>query len=110
MGMSFTLLEKKRKIVTGQTKKSVVKVLDTDVVMEEGDQNSYHKMLWHSDARIYRWWTRQLRQWSLHPEGGCWLLNLEEGVGYFLIHLHSKKSEQREVKEKSPNFLLLLSF
>lgn len=76
--------------------------------MEENDQNSHHKTPWHGEAQIYRWWTRQRWQWSLGPEGGCWLLNLEEGVGYFLIHLHSKKSEQREVKEKSPNFWLTL--
>lgn len=78
------------------------------MVMEEGDQNSHRKTSWHCDAQIYRWWTRQQRQWSLGPEGGCWLLNLEEGVGHFLIHLHSKKSEQREVKGKSPNFWLTL--
>lgn len=29
--------------MTSQTKKSIVKVLETDTVMEEGDQNSHHK-------------------------------------------------------------------
>ena len=86
-------------------------MFQTDTVMEEGDQDSHHKTPWHSDAQIYRWLTQQQRQWSLGPEGGCWLLNLEEGVGYFLIHLHSKKkkSDQKEVKEKSSNFWLTLA-
>lgn len=35
MGMLFTALEKK--IMTSQTKKSIVKVRETDTVMEEGD-------------------------------------------------------------------------
>jgi hypothetical protein len=38
------------------------------------------------------------------------LLKLEEGVGYFLIHLHRKKSEQREVKEKVPICCCILVF
>lgn len=45
--------------MTSQTKKSIVKVLETDTVMEEGDQISHHKTLWYGDARVYRWWTRQ---------------------------------------------------
>lgn len=85
----------------GKTKKSIVKVLQTDTVMEEDDQYSHHKMPWHGDARIYHWWTRR-RQGSLDPAEGCWPLNLEEGMECFLIHLHSKKSEQREIKEKPP--------
>lgn len=80
--------------------------------MEEGDRDSHHKMPWHSDARIYRWWTQQRRQWSLGPEEGCWLLNLEEGVGYFLIHLHSKKKKIRAKtgKRKKSQFLVDSSF
>lgn len=80
--------------------------------MEEGDWDSGHKTRWHRDAQIYRWWTQQWRQRSLGPEGGCWLLNLEEGVGYFLIHLHSKKKKKiraKRGKRKSPNFWLTLA-
>ena len=90
----------RNKILRGRTKKSLVKVLDTHTVTEEGEQNSHHKMPWHGDAQIYHWWTQRRRQRSLGQEGGCWLLNLEEGVEYFLIHLHSKRSEQKEVKQK----------
>lgn len=90
----------RKNVLRGQTKKSIVKVLQTHMVMEDDDQYSHHKMPWHGDARIYHWWTRR-QQGSLDPEEGCWPLNLEEGVEYFLIHLHSKKSEQREIKEKS---------
>lgn len=65
MGMSSTALG--GKVMTSQTKKSIVKVislvsdftLETDIVMEEGDQNRSHRTLWHDDARVYRWWTRQ---------------------------------------------------
>lgn len=92
----------RNQILRSWTKKSLVKVLETHTVTEEGERNSHHKMPWHGDAQIYHWWARRRRQRSPGQEGGCWLLNLEEGMEYFLIHLHSKRSEQREVKEKVP--------